>query len=170
MDRRPGAHDALIAAFRQGLGLAGLAVIRSSDGIRVAAVGPDGVGDLAPGEGGEVRFWCRRAADAKRIVAAVKTKLPPGADQALIAAAARIPASLHSDAEISAGAMAAIERVEQELESLREAGALKSVNRSYRIYRQDAAARGEKILPYAIWFSKYKENLVRQLAAALRYL
>jgi hypothetical protein len=135
----------------------------------VAAVGADGVGVLAPGESGEVRFWCRRAADAGRIVAAAKSKLPPGADRAFIAAAARIPASLYSDAEISAEALAAIERVEQELESLRDAGALKSVNRSYRIYRQDSATRGEKVVPYAIWFSKYKENLVRQLAAALRY-
>jgi hypothetical protein len=71
--------------------------------------------------------------------------------------------------EITAEALAAIGRMERELESLRDAGALKSVNRSYRIYRQDAAARGEKIVPYAIWFSKYKENLVWQLAAALRY-
>jgi hypothetical protein len=169
MDRRPSAPDALISAFRQGLGLAGLAVIRSANGIRVAAVGPDGVAVLAPGESGEVRFWCRRAADAERIVAAVKTKSPPGADQAFIAAAARIPASVYPNDEITAEAVAAIGRVEQELESLRDAGALKSVNRSYRIYRQDAAARGEKIVPYATWFSKYKENLVRRLAAALRY-
>jgi hypothetical protein len=169
MDRRPVAQDALIAAFRQSLGLAGLAVIRSRSGIRVAAVGADGIGTLAPGESGEVRFWCRRAADAERVVAAVKTKLLLGTDDAFIAAAARIPASLYADAEIAAEAVAAIGRVEQELESLRDAGALKSVNRSYRIYRQDAAARGEKIVPYAIWFSKYKQNLVRQLAAALRY-
>ena len=169
MDRKAAAQDALIAAFRQGLGLAGLAIIRDPNGIRVAAVGPDGIGALAPGERGEVRFWCRRAADAERIVAAVKTKSPPGADQAFIAAAARIPVSLYSDAEITADAVAAIARVEQELESLRGAGALKSVNRSYRIYRQDSAARGEEIVPYAIWFSKYKENLVRRLAAALRY-
>ena len=76
---------------------------------------------------------------------------------------------MYANNEITAEAVAAIGRVEQELESLRNAGALKSVNRSYRIYRQDAVARGEKIVPYAIWFSKYKENLVRQLAAALRY-
>jgi hypothetical protein len=168
MDRSAGAQDALIAAFRQGLGLAGLAVIKGRDGIRVAAVGADGIGDLAPGERGEVRFWCRRAADAERIVAAVKLKSSE-ADPAFVAAAARIPASLYSNDEITAEAAAAIGRVEQELESLRETGALKSVNRSYRVYRQDAAARDEKIVPYAIWFSKYKQNLVRQLAAALRY-
>jgi hypothetical protein len=170
MDRRSGAPDALIAAFRQGLGLAGLAVIRSRNGIRVAAVGPEGVGVLAPGESGEVRFWCRHAADAERIVAGAKTKFPTGADQAFIAAAARIPATLYANNEIAVEASAAIGRMEQELESLRVAGALKSVNRSYQVYRQDAQARGDKIVPYAIWFSKYKQNLVRQLAAALRYL
>jgi hypothetical protein len=169
MTRKAGAQEALIAAFRHGLGLAGLAVIRGSSGIRVAAVGADGVSALAAGESGEVRFWCRHAADAQRIVATAKSKMPPGADQVLITAAARIPASLYSDAEITAEAVAAIGRVEQELESLRVAGALKSGTRSYRDYRQDAAARGEKIVPYAIWFSKYKGNLVRQLAAALRY-
>jgi hypothetical protein len=169
MNCRPVVPDALIAAFRQGLGLAGLAVIRSRNGIRVAAVGPEGVGVLAPGESGDVRFWCRHAADAERIAVAVKAKTPPGTDRAFIAAAARIPATLLANEEITAEALAAIGRMERELESLRDAGALKSVNRSYRIYRQDAAARGEKIVPYAIWFSKYKENLVWQLAAALRY-
>jgi hypothetical protein len=34
----------------------------------------------------------------------------------------------------------------------------------------EAAARGEKAVPYADWSSKYRANLVRQLAAALRYV
>ena len=29
-------------------------------------------------------------------------------------------------------------------------------------------ARGEKVLPYAEWLNKYKEKLLRQLAAAVR--
>jgi len=52
---------------------------------------------------------------------------------------------------------------------LRQAGELKTVNRAYRSYRIEAAACGDKALPYARWFDKYKQDLVRQLAAALRY-
>jgi hypothetical protein len=192
MDRSAREQAALIAAFRQGLELAGLAVIRGPAGTRLAAVGSDGVGPFAPGEICNVRFWCRHAGDAERIVAAAKSKLPrqardvdprvvsssassyvscfaPAADQVLIAAAARLCVVLYSDEEIVGEAVASISRVEAELENLQGSGALKSVNRSYRIYRQDSSARGEKIVPYAIWFGKYKENLVRELAIALRY-
>jgi hypothetical protein len=191
----------LIAAFRRGLGLAGLAVIRTPQRIRFAAVGPDGVCAVAPDEMSEARFWCRRAADAERIVASASSKLlrqarddtrrctahpplapsqpsgrasdpptsfPPEADQALMSAAVRFQVALYSNEEVVAEAMAAIARVEEELESLQRTGALKSVNRSYRTYRQDSSARGEKVVSYAGWFAKYKENLVRQLAAALR--
>jgi hypothetical protein len=34
--------------------------------------------------------------------------------------------------------------------------------------RIESSARGDKVLPYAEWINKYKEKLVRQLAAALR--
>ena len=169
MDRSAREQAALIAAFRQGLGLAGLAIVRGPRRIRLAAVGADGVAPVAEGETGEVRFWCRHAADAERIVAAAKSNLQTNVDRALIAAAARLCVVLYSNEEIVGEAMATIARMEEELEKLRRGGALKSVNRSYRIYRQDSAARGEKIMPYAKWFGKYKENLARELAAALRY-
>jgi len=177
-----------MAAFRQGLGLAGLAVIQSPEGTRLAAVGSDGVGSLPAGESGEVRFWCRHAADAERIVATAKSKLrrhsldsasratphlvsscPSEADEALMTSATRLHVALYSNEEIICEAMAAIARMEEELEFMQRAGALRSVNQSYRIYRQESSARGEKIGPYAQWFRAYKENLVRQIAAALRY-
>jgi hypothetical protein len=190
MDTKTCEQVALIAAFRQGLGLSGLAVIRSGDGVRLAAVGQDGLAVVAPGETSEVRFWCRNAADAERIAAAATLKLrwqlsavernapressptpsdPAEVDRPLIAAAARLHVALYANEEISGEAMAAIARVEEELASMQRAGAMKSVNRAYRAYRQDASARGEKIVPYAAWFRKYKQNVVRQLAAALRY-
>ena len=76
---------------------------------------------------------------------------------------------LYTDEEIVAAAMAAIARVDEEIERLQRAGELKSVNRSYKIYRTETTARGEMALPYAQWFNEYKANLVRQLAAALRF-
>ena len=191
MERRAGEQAALIAAFRQGLGLCGVAVIRGAAGIRFDTAGPTGIGSLATGETGEVHFWCRHAADGDSIAAAANAKLrrqssviEPCArrdasnltrsvttrpDQALIATAARLHVALYADEQITRAAIAAIARLEEELETMRRSGALKSVNRSYRAYRRDSSARGEKIVPYAAWFRKYKENLVRQLAAALRY-
>jgi len=65
--------------------------------------------------------------------------------------------------------MAVIARVDEEMERLQRAGELKSVNRSYRTYRTETTARGETALPYARWLNEYNANLVRQLAAALRF-
>lgn len=59
-------------------------------------------------------------------------------------------------------------RVDAELERMQRAGALKSVNQSYRAYRLETSARGERILPYAQWMERYKANLIREIAANLR--
>ena len=66
--------------------------------------------------------------------------------------------------------MTVVARVDEEIERLQRSGDLKSVNKSYRAYRLETSARGEKTLRYAEWMDKYRENLVRQLAAALRYV
>jgi hypothetical protein len=76
---------------------------------------------------------------------------------------------LYSDDEVCAEADGIIARVEEEIENLKRAGQMKSVNQSYRAHRLEASARGEKAAPYADWFNNYKANLVRELAAALRY-
>ena len=88
--------------------------------------------------------------------------------EAVASAAKRLHVAIYSDADIVREAENIIRRVEAELESLQRAGEMKSVNRSYRAYRMDASARGEKVHPYAKWLNDYRANLVRQLAAALR--
>jgi hypothetical protein len=157
---------------------------------QIATVG-DGR-DRAPASVGDpvaAQWWCRRAADAQRVAAAATARLrclesPDGsADPSAAAghsqsdisaviekAAKRLHVILFSDEEISANAERIIARVDEEIETLRRAGHLKSVNRSYQTYRMEAAARGEKAAPYADWFNKYRANLVRQLAGALRYV
>jgi hypothetical protein len=73
-----------------------------------------------------------------------------------------------SPEEIRRDALAAVARVEDEIARMQRAGELKSVNRSYRAYRLEAAARGERVLPYPAWMSRYKADLVREIAAALQ--
>ena len=176
---------ALIEAYREGLGLAAIAVIRGTAGmVRIEALANCTDGTLAPDATVEALWWCRRSADAARLAKAAQTRIErreakdcaAAADtigriaaNVVEAAAQQCSVALHSDDEITAAALMAIARVDSELAKLKEAGQLKSVNRSYRTYREDASARGERVLPYVRWLDKYKEKLVRELAAALRY-
>lgn len=181
----------LIAAYREGLGLAAIAVIRGSAGIRIAAAGngcDDGLGRAENVV--EAKWWCRRATDATRVAAAATARLqrlelrdrpasPSGAVSshsprdicaAIENAAQRLHVILHSDEQIAVEATQLIARVDEEIQSLQRAGQLRSVNQSYRTHRMEAATSGAKVTSYAEWFNKYKANLVRQLASALRYV
>jgi hypothetical protein len=173
------------------LGLAGLAVIHGAAGIQIAVVG-EGRDQPASCVGDRVaaQWWCRRAADAQRVAVAATARLrrlesrdgaagrsaigsspsPSDTVAAIEHAARRLHVTLYSDEEISADAQRIITRVEEEIETMRRTGQLKSVNRSYQTSRMEASARGGKAAPYADWFNKYKANLVRQLATALRYV
>lgn len=72
-----------------------------------------------------------------------------------------------STEQIRRDALAVVARVDNELARMHSAGALKEVNRSYREYRLQASARGERIVPYAVWMRRYKAKLVRDVAAHL---
>jgi hypothetical protein len=179
----------LMTAYREGLGLAAIAIVEDGAGPRIAVIdasheraasGPPAVAAL--------RWWCHRGADAERVAASAAQALRreskdrvarPSADAptcaphnlsaAIEAAARRLRIALHSDDDVVTDAERSIARVEAEIQNLKRAGELKSVNQSYRAYRLQASARGEKAAPYADWLNQYKANLVRELAAALRY-
>ncbi len=189
--RQSKGRAALVAAYREGLGLAAVAVIRGPGGIRVAAIGLGGnAGPSAALEIIEQHWWCRRAAEAERLAAAAmarwrrhesRTDARPAASAAshdspadiavaVENAAQRLAIVVYSDHDISREAEGIIARVEDEIEKLRQVGEMKTVNRGYRSYRMQASARGQKVLPYAEWLNKYKQNLVRELATALRYV
>jgi hypothetical protein len=173
----------LIEAYRDGLGLAALAIVRDPAASRVVALA-GGDAESLPGEVIVRRWWCRRADEARHVAAAAMRRLgrrysPPleaataAAPIAEIAAlieatAARAGVALYSDAQVAAEADEAIARVDAELDKLQRAGELKSVNASYRTYRLEVSARGEKVQPYAAWFNGYRATLVRQLANTLR--
>jgi hypothetical protein len=186
---------ALIGAYREGLGFA--AIIATGDPISLRVVAPvPTCGDAAHAAGAaDARWWCRRRGDGERVCAAATTRLrrrqscdeathlpkghsepgrdapvaPAFAEEAIAAAAKTLNVTLYSEEDIAAEAETIIARVEEEIEILRCAGQFQSVNRSYRAYRLEASARGEKVVPYVEWLCKYKANLVRQPASALRY-
>jgi hypothetical protein len=185
----------LIAAYREGLGFAAIVATGSPVSFRAVAPAPT-CGDAArAAETAGVRWWCRRERDAERVCAAATARMrrrqscdeathpagddsepgrstpsaPPLVEEAIIAAAKKLDVTLYSDEDIAAEAEAIIARVEDEIERLRCSGQFKSVNSAYRAHRMEASARGGKVVPYAEWLSKYKANLVRQLAGALRY-
>jgi hypothetical protein len=194
--RRPSnSSEALIAAYRDGMGLAAVAVLYCDAGIRIVAPEP-GSGALLQAAAIAARWWCRRADDAQRVAAAAMGRLRrqsaerPRADASsdtgvvslaemdelafactcVTNAAKRLNVVLYADEHIAAEAMTVIARVEEEIDRMQQAGGLKSVNASYRAYRIEASARGERVVPYGQWMRLYAENLVRQTAAALRYV
>jgi hypothetical protein len=180
---------ALIAAYREGLGLAAIVVIQKGAETRIAVIREGGASAGSGPDTVMARWWCRYATDAERVAAAATARSRrresqdelPRSPPSVSAAAAddvsaavqgvakRLRVALYSDDEICMNADTIIVRVEEEIENLKRGGQLKSVNQSYRAYRLEASARGEKAAPYAEWFNKYKANLVRELAAALRH-
>ncbi len=192
--RRLNSSEALIAAYCDGMGLAAVAVLHGDRGFCIVAPEP-GSGALPQAAAVAARWWCRRVDDAQRVAAAATARLRrqsverPCADASsdtgvvslaemdelafactcVTNAAKRLNVVLYADEDIAAVAMTVIARVEEEIDRLQQAGGLKSVNASYRAYRVEASARGERVVPYSQWMRHYKEKLVRQLAAALRY-
>ena len=173
------ARSRLVAAFREGFGLAAIAVIDGPDGVRIAAAAPGAEITCAPAETVHCRWWCPRVFEAAPIATAATARLHSheardcaalSACQAVVRAARQRNIELHSDEAILEQATAVIARIDDELEHLRQSGDLRPVNQSYQSYRRDAAAKGERVVPYAQWMLGYREELVRKLAATLRYL
>lgn len=166
----------LIAAYREGLALAGVVVIKGPDGPRIKTVTHDCA--LAPGESLVARWWCHRAAEAECVADSAlrsfrRTHRNSSDDcslacESILRAAGRLAVEMRSDADVDAEAMRAVARLDQEIVRQMRAGALKSVNQSYRQYRLETSRRGERVLPYAKWMDAYKVKLMREIAANIR--
>jgi hypothetical protein len=125
------------------------------------------------------RWWCRRAAEAQCVAHGAAHSFRRSRQEcvdrsalacdAVIRAAQRFGVALRTDADLDQEAGCAIARLDAEIATQMRAGALKSVNQSYRQYRLEASSRGERVLPYAKWMDGYKLRLMREIAANLRY-
>jgi hypothetical protein len=187
-------RSAFAQAYREGLGLACIAVRRSGAGIVIAAAPRDAAADKGCAEAA-AHWWCRRATDAARIAAAARAKMRRRCESsaapataaaagaaavdsheiacactAIADAARRYGVALFSEDEIAAHAAEIAARVDAELQKLKESGGLKSVNQAYKAYRLQASGRRERVLRYDEWMRHYRADLVRQAAAALREL
>lgn len=85
-------------------------------------------------------------------------------------AARRYGVALFSGDDIAAHAAEIASRIDAELQKLKESGGLRSVNQAYKAYRLETSGRGERVLRYDEWMRRYRADLVRQAAAALREL
>jgi hypothetical protein len=182
MKKKADERAGFAAAYREGLGLAAIAVLCDGEGTRIVALSPGEDVALSAGESAEARWWCRRADDAARVAASAGRMLrresngaggsadASRAEAAVLAAAKKLNVALHSEQDIGDAAMTIAARVDAELQQQHESGGLKSINKAYRSYRLDSSARGERVLRYDEWMRKYREKLVRQIASALRQI
>ncbi len=188
----PPPRASVVGAYREGLGLAGIAIVCEAAGACVVAIIGPSDADPNSDTSIQIRWWCRRAADAERVAAAAALRIRrlglrgggasssprlvddssvfSSACDAVLAASRRLNVLLQSDDEVADEAALVAARVRAEMQKLQQSGGLKSVNQAYRDYRIEATARGERIVRYAEWMRKYEENLVRQAACALRHI
>jgi hypothetical protein len=168
-----GKRESLVVPYREGLELSAVLLIAGTDSLRLLVAGAGGEAVLETSETVAVRWWCRRRLQADSVVAAVRltqTTSATQAQQSVLRAAKRLGVSLLSEEEIAEEAERAIARLDAEVERQMQTGALKSVNKSYRAYRLETSARGERVLRYADWMERYKANLIHEIAANLRLL
>jgi hypothetical protein len=178
MRKKPDERAGFAMAYREGLGLAAVAVLCYGEGARIVAPSPGEDGASSDGESMQACWWCRRSDDAARIATLAARMLrrdssaanKSAAEAVVLAAAKKLNVALYTEQDIADAAMTIAARVDAELQQQHQSGGLKSINKAYRGYRLDSSARGERVLRYDEWMRKYRENLVRQIASTLRQI
>lgn len=161
----------ITAAYCEGLSLAAVVAVQGVDGPRIITHAP-GSDDATTVEQLLVRMWCRGEAEAACVAMAAAKVLhrKPDSDAGKVVrgAAKKLGIVVQTDEEIAVEAMAVAARIAREMRKQQQSGELKSVNQAYRSYRLETSARGERALRYDVWMQRYREDLVRQIAATLR--
>lgn len=164
----------MAAAYREGLGLAAVVAVAEQGGVRIIAVAAGGADAGATDEQEYLRLWCGRAAEADAVAKTATRILRRTSDadghEAILAAAKKLGVVVQTDEEVAAAAMTVAARVAEEMQKQQQSGELKSVNQAYRSYRLETVARGERALRYDAWMARYREDLVRKIAATLRQI
>jgi hypothetical protein len=162
------------AAYREGLGLAAVIAVAEEGGVRIIAASPVADDACVTDEPEELRLWCAREAEADAVAKAATRILRRTSDadahEAILAAANKLGVVVQTDEEIAAAAASIAARVTLEMRRQQQSGELKSINQAYRSYRLETSARGERALRYDTWMQRYREDLVRQVAATLRQI
>ena len=180
----------IIAAYREGSGLVGIAIICDAAGIRIDPVAPN-ADSFGAAKCAQARWWCRCPLDAQTVASDAATRVrrresrekgatssaallaqnPPAltlASETVLAAARRRNIALYSDDEITEAALRVAAHIDDVMEKLKRNGGMRTINKSYRECRLASRERGKRVEPYGEWLWKYKENLVREAAKVLR--
>jgi hypothetical protein len=182
--RQAAERPVLIAAYREGRALSCITIVRDASGLRISTI--------ASGTevGTQTRLWCRRAEDAKRVASAATGWLrrhksnekaqssasPIAAEpdllwqvrDAALAAACRHDIVLQTDDDVAEEALRVVALIDANIDTLRLSGGFRPVTGGYSIHRSEAEERGERPMRYVDWMLKYRANLVRETAYALR--
>jgi hypothetical protein len=78
----------------------------------------------------------------------------------VINVAAALGARWRTAAELRTDASKAVEEIIMSVEASRQSGGLAKVNTSYKIYRQQQIAKGEKAIPYSAHLAAFTRSLI----------
>lgn len=156
-----GKRDALVQAYIEALGLCPVVVLAGPDVAKIA---------LAPEADFEVfdTLWFAKHHHAELVLTQCPDDpihRPAGTVRDdVVNVAAMLGARWRTGAEVEALAANAVAEVIAEVERQRRNGGLAQVNRSYKIYRQQQAAKGAKAAPYSTHLMAFTLSLVKLAA------
>jgi hypothetical protein len=165
-----GKRDALVEAYMEALPARTVFVL----------AGPGGRPSKIASDSGEkldivAEFWFAKAAHADLVWMRVQSNLQavdvmhgegwidlPAREvrDTIVGVAADLGASWCTADEVRAQASIAVEKIITHVEHQRREGGLAQVNATYKIYRQQQIAKGEKAIPYSAHLAAFTRSLV----------
>jgi hypothetical protein len=156
----------LVEAYISGLQLTEVAVAGAGKQCRIRTGG-----DLAPGEPVAQRYFFK-SSHVDLLLATIGQDGLSGRSAAALAdaivqAAASIGAPYRSPAQVRKGAELAVAEIVARVRLANQTGDLRQVNRSYKLYRQQQAEKGEMATSYAAYIEPFIMTMVKQVAGRM---